>query len=143
MAIFDDPKKELKRMEEELFAAEEEQWEEADDLSDIRSLLRDYDDEDYQEFFQEEEDEPAYRNYANDYGRPVRNYANNYGRKRASVAYEEEEEEYLDDDAVLYRDDYRNAKHSKEKGVRGLLVIVILEILAIIGILGWWLSWLL
>ena len=41
--MFDDPRKELQRMQQELLAAEEEEW---DDLSDIQDLLDDYEEED-------------------------------------------------------------------------------------------------
>ena len=77
--MFDDPRKELQRLQEELLAEDDpEIGEYEEDLT-----------EGFEEFFDDESDEgdEHYRNYANGYGEF------------------EEEGEYLDDDAVFYQED--------------------------------------
>ena len=133
--MFDDPKKELQRLQDELLAAEEEQW---DDLSDIQDLLDDYEEEDsidalLAEFGGAQEEESHCQNYANGYGK----------RSGRQAVYEEEEPE-LEEDAVVYRQDPRQAKKAKkekkqkEKGVGGLIFLAILETLGILAIAAWW-----
>lgn len=127
--MFDDPKKELQRLQDELLAAEDEEW---DDLSDIQDLLDDYEEEDSVEAIMEEfgaQEQPRYQNYAN-----------GYGRATAAPAYYEEEEPELEDDAVVYREDARKKKKKdkKEKGVGGLVFLAILETLGILAIAAWW-----
>lgn len=147
--MFDDPRKELKRLQDELLAAEEEDAVE-DDLSDIADLLEEYtaEDEDYEACFEEnyedEYDQPQYRNYANGYGAKVRNYANGYGQGTArSAPRSVPEEQPLDEDSVLYRDDYlESRKKPKEKGVRGLVILACLETLGILAVLVRWILWL-
>ena len=75
--MFDDPRKELQRLQEELLA------EDAPEIGEYEEDLT----EGFEEFFDDEsdEDDEHYRNYANGYGEF------------------EEEEEYLDDDAVFYQ----------------------------------------
>ncbi len=131
--MFDDPKKELQRLQDELLAAEEEEW---DDLSDIQDLLDDYEEEDsveslLQEFGADAEEEPRYQNYAN-----------GYGRRPARPVYEEEAVPELDDDAVLYREDARTKKKAKkekkEKGIGCLVFLAVLETMGILAIAAWW-----
>ena len=133
MPMFDDPKEQLRRMQEQLLAAEEEE-EEFDDLSDIDDLLEEYLDEaEYGKYSEEAEEHlPAYRNYANNYGR---------SHRARFVDTDEFEEEELDEDAVFYREDYRRGK--KKQSNRGLMIIICLELIAIACVLGWWASWLL
>ena len=140
--MFDDPKKELQRLQRELLAEEEDWTEEEydydpdldDDLADIKALLRD----NHGEAYEESHREPLYRNYANNYGSQVRNFANQYGDE-----FDEETPE-MDDDAALYMDDYRaSRKKPKEKGIRGLVILACLETLGILAIAGWWVLWLL
>lgn len=126
--MFDDPRKELQRMQQELLAAEEEEW---DDLSDIQDLLDDYEEEDsiealLAEFGTEET--------------PVRNYANSYGGRSARPVFDyQETDDELDDDAVLYREDARKKKgKKKEKGVGGLVFLAVLETIGILAIAAWW-----
>lgn len=146
--MFDDPKKELKRLQAELLAAEEEEYVE-DDLSDIEDLLEEYTSEDdgidamFEGNYEDEYDQPLYRNYANGYGSQVRNYANGYGR--GAARHEPEEPEFDDEDSVLYKDDYlvsRKKKPKKEKGTRGLVFLACLETLGIVAILIRWILWL-
>ena len=149
--MFDDPKRELNRLQRELLAEEEQD----DDLADILAMLEEAEPEAaYEEDFVPE---PLHRNYANGYGGKIRNYANDYGRSMTRDLRPEEEEpdyeEYWeDDDRMVCTDDgdgddravYRDygRKKPKEKGIRGLVMLACLELLAIIGILGWWMLWL-
>ena len=125
--MLDDPKKELQRIQEELLAAEEEEW---DDLSDIQDLLDDYEEEDsidalLAEFAEEET--------------PVRNFANSYGKRQSRPVFDyQETDDELDDDAVLYREDARKKGKKKEKGVGGLVFLAILETIGILAIAAWW-----
>ena len=134
--MFDDPKKELRRLEEELLAAEEESWLTDDDLDldDIQALLDgDQEDEDYSDLFEEVEEMPRYRNYSN-----------NYGRRSAAMRFDDEEElDDPDEDEVLYKEDYKKAKKAKKKENRGLIFLAILETAAILAISAWWVLWLL
>lgn len=130
MPMFDDPKKELRRLQAELLAEEEP----ADDLDDIGELLEGYEEEGYEDCFEED--------YEEEYGqfqRPseYRNFANGYGQAMTEALMAEE----ADADRVLYRDDYRKAKRKRRKGVRGLIVLAILEMAAIVLLVGWWLMW--
>ena len=133
MPMFDDPREQLRRMQAELLAAEEEE-EEFDDFSDIDDLLEDYLDEaEYENYSEEaEEDLPAFRNYSNNYSRSHR------ARFVDTDVYDEED---LDEDSVFYREDYRRGR--KKQSNRGLLIIICLELIAIACVLGWWASWLL
>ncbi len=122
--MFDDPKKELQRLQKELLEEEEGQW---DDLRDIQDILEEYEEEDsveaiIREFGAESRREPAYQNYAN-----------GYGRRRDAF----EETPGLEDDAVLYREDARG-KRKKEKGLGGLVFLAVLETLGILAIAAWW-----
>ena len=120
--MFDDPKNTLRRMEEELRAAEyeeetEPEYEEDDWLADAKALIG------------EDEDIPI-RNHANGYGTRPMNYAMYDPRE----VYDEE----LDDDAVLYAQEPR-----KKKGIGGLVLLALLEVLGILAVLWWWARWLL
>ncbi|MBQ8834777.1 MAG: hypothetical protein IJ001_07630 [Oscillospiraceae bacterium] len=155
--MFDDPRRELNRLQRELLAEEEfDEAYEDEELADILAMLEERD--------EPEETEPLYRNYANGYGGKIRNYANDYGRAVTRQLAEEEpepdyEEYWEDDDRMVYADEddeddravYRDygrkpakkaKKEPREKGVRGLVILACLEMLAILGILGWWTIWL-
>ena len=111
MAMFDDPKKELRRLEEQLRAEEDFD----DELAGIESLLKDYEEEDFSGCFQEaEEEDVAYR-------RP-----DAYTRNMSETLLEEEEE--ID----------APKKPKKEKGIVGLAIVCFLEAAAIVGLLAWW-----
>lgn len=147
MPMFDDPRKELKRLQEELLAEEAEYPEEEpetpggfdDELEDILELIRDEKQDRPREYYQE----PMYRNFANNYGREqVRNYANNYGRGMSDALMEENVD---DDDSALYADEYYDReprKKKKEKGIRGLVILAVLEVLGIVAIAAWWVKFL-
>ena len=139
----------LQRLNEELLAEEEdyfEEYEEDEDLdeADIAELLGE----------EEPEEELFYRNHSNGYGADIRNYANRYG-KGSPLEFDTDdmEEEDLEDEEFLYRDDYRQAKKQQKKAKRaakkerkgklGLAVLAFIELVAILGILAWWASWIL
>ena len=141
---------ELWRLQQELLAVEEEDTCEEDDLD--LDALEEYlsDEEDYEEFFdsdyeEEYDQEPFYRNHANNYGETIKNHANRYGRgsqKQFDDDVDFDDSEFEDGD-VLYQYDYKKAKKKKRKQKVGLLILAILEIAAIGAILWWWASWVL
>lgn len=140
---------ELWRLQQELLAVEEEDYEE-EDLDILEEFLEEEDPEALEEFFdtdyeEEYDQEPFYRNHANNYGKNVKNYANRYGKgspKQFDDDMDFDNGEY-DDSDVLYRDDYRKARKKKKKANFGLIVLAIAEIAAIGAILYWWASWVL
>ena len=134
MPMFDDPRKELRRLEEELLAAEYEQEEQIEQYDEF---------EDFGEYDEDEailaearaligeEEPPIYRNHANGYGTRMPNPAVDFNR----TVYADEE--FDEDSAVLVE------KKKKEKGIGGLVFLAILELIGILGIVGWWVLWLL
>ncbi|HIR30618.1 MAG TPA: hypothetical protein IAB83_01215 [Candidatus Faecousia faecavium] len=155
--MFDDPSRELRRLEEELLAEEEEEEEFEQSEEDEYG--------EYDEFFDEEDlnnalygsdqgwvdnldellsEEPEVRNHANGYGTRMeapRKKASQASKKKEKKAkkrsvYEEEEYEQLDEDAAVFDDDY------KEKGIGGLVFLAILEIIGILAVVRWWIQWL-
>lgn len=151
--MFDDPKKELERLQDELLAEEDADWLEDDtdeELAQIKAMLNkdkpDRAGEDYERYFQndyreEYAQEPFYRNYSNGYGTQVRNYANGYGRGMPQFAQEGPEEDmalYMDEDD---RGDEQD-EQPREKGIRGLIILACLETLGILAIVVWWILWL-
>ena len=131
--MFDDPRKELRRLEEQLLAEEDpgpDVPEDAlwldDELEEARRLLGDEMPDDEEE--EDEDPEPmVYRNFANGYGRrqsvPVRN------RDR------------FDRDLEEYSDQVHD--EPREKGVRGLVILACLELLGIAAVIVYWLLFLL
>ncbi|MBR5126690.1 MAG: hypothetical protein IKU68_08140 [Oscillospiraceae bacterium] len=131
--MFDDPKKELRRLQEQLLAEEEDDYEEYEEEDeDVEDYDDDLDLDAIDELLEddEEEEEPRYHNFANRYGR---------GSPK-EFDYLEDDDEF-DDDAVLYREDYRRGKRKKKKGNLGWVIIAFLEVIAIAAIALWWLSW--
>lgn len=125
--MFDDPKNTLRRMEEELRAAEYEEEAEPD-------YGFDYENDDWLEEAKSligEDEEIPIRNHANGYGTRSQNYAVNNHR----MVYDDEE---LNDDAVLYAEEPQ-----KKKGIGGLVLLALLEMLGILAILLWWARWML
>lgn len=122
--MFDDPKKNLRRMEEALWEAEYEDtpeeenpdWTEGEEdwLEQAKELL---------------DEDPPIRNHANGYG--ARNYAVDFDR----TVYDDEEE--MDDKKAVYDD------APPPKGIGGLVFLAVLELLGIVAIALWWLKWLL
>ena len=120
--MFDNPKKDLNWLNDQLLA--EGQQEETDDLDWLEAELQE-----------------ARVLMDNDYSRPARRDVALYDYE-AEVREEEEDEE----DIALYADAPRPVKEKKpkkEKGIGGLVFLACLETLGIIAVLLWWVLWLL
>jgi len=146
MPMFDNPRRELERLHEQLLAEEEEELEE---------LMEEYGEEDYEEFFQEDYREeysqaPFYRNYSNQYGANVRNFANGY-RGEALMDEDDVEDDWDEENGEPYalfpesrRERRRRLRREKaekktaQKGTGGLKFILLLETVGILAILIWW-----
>lgn len=139
----DDPRKNLKWMEQELLAedrihrdfsklADQNYHEDADLLELVDQLIGEED----------TEETP-----------PVRNFANNYGRQPKSVRAERayQAAHFDESSAVLTKTKQqlrREARHQKIAGkkanvnhnIKGLVFLAILEMAGILAILGWWLQ---
>ena len=115
MPMFDDPKKELNRLQEELLSEETSGWE--DELADLDSLLADY---------EEDRTLPVKESYRK---------VDDVHRMSNALLEDEDDEDDSDDDEDLYRDEVKKAKKQKEKGVGGLIAVAIAESVAIIGLL--------
>jgi len=156
--MFDDPSRELRRLEEELLAEEEEEEFEQSEEDEYGE---------YDEFFDEDDlnnalygsdqgwvdnldellsGEPEVRNHANGYGTRMKapqkkvSQASKKKKKAKKVkkapVYEEAEYEELDEDAAVFDEDY------KDKGIGGLVFLAILEIIGILAVVLWWIQWL-
>ena len=110
-AMFDDPNKELNRLQEELMAVESD-----DTLDGLDDLLKDYEPTNLEECFRKafKDDE--------DFKRPD-------APKNLTDAMSE---------MLLSEDEEVPAPEAKEKGIAGLVVLCALETAAIIGLLAWW-----
>lgn len=138
--MFDDPKKELQRLEEALLEEEEEERQEEQQTSEDDYLDQKVIDEalygadqkwldDLNQILEESEPEEEEKEEP----RPVRrrkNPAVDYGK----AVYEDEGE--LDEDQAVFDDE------PKPKGIGCLLIVAILELLGILAIAGWWVKWL-
>ncbi len=115
--MFDDPQKELRRLERQLLAEEEPEDDWEDDLDEAHRLLGDAEpEEDLPEEF-------PLRNYANGYGRGVRN------RDRGDVDLEEYSSQVYEPPG--------------KKGIGGLLLLLLLEIIGILAVVVYWILFLL
>ena len=139
--MFDDPRKNLHWMEQELLA--EEEPEQPDEIYDtfggeFQEPYGQYDDDALMdlvdELIEEEAPEPPVRNFANGYGRR-RNPAVDYSR----TVYADHQ---FDDSAAVLVGEPPKKKAKKKKGIKGLVFLAFLEILGILAIIGWWLQWL-
>lgn len=139
--MFDDPRKNLHWMEQELLA--EEDPEQPDEIYDtfsgeFQEPYGQYDDDALMdlvdELIEEEAPEPPVRNFANGYGRR-RNPAVDFSR----TVYADEE---FDESAAVLVGEPPKKKAKKKKGIKGLVFLAFLEILGILAIIGWWLQWL-
>ncbi len=153
--MFDDPNKTLRRMEEELWAAEypEEDPDGPADETDVPlEELYDFGDSDWLQdtkaLIGDDEDIPI-RNHANNYGRPVAgkpsgNSRQNSGKTRPSnprndaVDFQRTvyADETLDEHAAVF------VEKTKKKGAGCLPILVLLEVLGIAGVIWWWIRWL-
>jgi len=132
MPMFDDPRKELQRLQEQLLRQDEE---------DLEELMEEYGEEDYEDFFQEDyEEEYAQEPY-------YRNYANGYREKNIfdeiEHAFEDEDEEepfalFVQERRGLFGRRKVVKEKPKKRSNRGLKVILLLEIIGILCVLIWW-----
>lgn len=120
--MFDNPRRDLQRLQQELLAAEEPEWEEEPEEEDddpeeafyeMKALLT-------REEWEEAEREPLYRRYTED-----------------GEVYEYEEDEEEDEDG----DEDWEPAHPKKKGIGGLIVAIVLEAAAIGALALWWFVW--
>ena len=122
--MFDDPKKDLKWLEQQLLAVEAPQ---EDDI-DLEELLAD------EELFEEDPMETELREARMLLGDITeRNWVGEF-------AYPEEEEEVH---VPAPRESRKEKKKKKEKGIGGLVFLACLETLGIVAVLLWWVLWLL
>lgn len=108
--LFDDPKKELERLQQQLLAAE---------MAPPEEDIEDFSDEIYEEFgddfsFDEENDIPLYS-------------------RAAGFDAEIEDEAYI-------MDEDRYVAPPKKKGFRGLVIFALLQAIVIIALVTWWLG---
>ena len=112
MAMFDDPNKELNRLQNELLSDDFEK-----ELAGLDDLLKDYEPTDMDDFFMEKPKADE------DFKRPN-------AKKDLTEAMSEM---LLDEELEI-----EEPKSKKEKGIGGLVAICVAETLAILGLLAWW-----
>ena len=109
MPMFDNPDRELSRLQQQLLEEEE-----------LEELVEEFGEEDYEDCFQEDYEEetrePFYRNHANGYGADIRNFANGY---RGEALFEEEE----------FEEDI-SPKNHRRRSARGLIAVGVFFALA-------------
>ena len=113
MAMFDDPNKELNRLQNELLSDDFEK-----ELAGLDDLLKDYEPTDMDDFFMEKPKADE------DFKRP--NAKKDLTEAMSEMLLDEEEE--LEE----------APKPKKEKGIGGLVALCVAETLAILGLLAWW-----
>ena len=113
--MFDDPKEELRRLQQRLLEEEDREEPDPDEdwLADAQEFLGDDPDD-------EEEEEPEEP--------PVRNYANGYGRARNRDRADLELEDYSEE---VYRG-------PRKKGTGCLVTLLCLELLGIAALAAYW-----
>ena len=131
--MFDDPNKELNRLQENLLADDF-------DLEGLEDLLKDYDTEDRIPAARKEEPKVEKPKAEKVFKRPA---ATKKQADELSDMLLDEEEDDFEDEEVFDEDDFADeavapAKAKKEKGVGGLIALCIAETLAIVGLLAWW-----
>lgn len=112
--MFDNPKRDLQRLQEELLAAEEPEWEPEADEEDPEEAFRDMKQMLAREDWEETDREPLYRSYQED---------------ADEMNFEEAPEEPDFEETPLPKE--------KKKGMGGLIAAVILESLALLAIAAW------
>lgn len=129
--MFDDPKKELQRLEDELLKAEMNDEEFERFYSDL-----------YEEFGPKEEDL-----LAGSPAKKVRNYANGYGQTnqpKQPGAVRQSGNGQKPASRPTYSDSHRSAAPAKkEKGIKGLVITACCLSLAIVAIVIYWIIFLL
>lgn len=139
--MFDDPKRELQRLEEELLA---EEAEENPDQEEEPAPEDEFD-----PFFDDDALNDAL--YGSDQGwledvdallqePEVRNHANGYGTRRSNPAVDFPKTVYADEDLDESQAVFDD--RPKPKGVGGLVFLAILEVIGILAVLLWWVQWL-
>ena len=121
--MFDNPEKELERLEEELLAAEDKD----DDFERFYAEI-------YGEFGAAPAAEEAPQEQIDQPRQEGRNYANGYGTRpeKPVTRREETAEDYEDTDSRSV------PVRKKKKGNGGLVLLACLECLGIIGVVLWW-----
>ena len=117
--MFDDPKKELQKLEDQLLAAE------------INHQTADLNDEEFEELYDKilEEFGPREENNGAPVSEPpIRNFANDYGKAAPARPLPDGDEILSDDEPA-----------APKKGVKGLVFLAVLEILAIAAVAAYWL----
>ena len=158
MPMFDDPKKELRRLEQQLLAEEEYDEYEEDYLTEDEWLEQELAEAKALSGYQEPREAPV-RNYANGYGAQVRQpqpRQAGYGsqqrpQQRPQGQYDPYQRSYLSgrsgydlQDREAYRPTVRNyseeavEEEEEEKGVGGLVFLAILLTLGILGVAAYW-----
>lgn len=138
MALFDDPKKELQRLQQQLLAEDDEEMDE---------FLEEFQDEDYEAFFEDDyeeeyEHEDYLRHFSGGYGKTI-------GKREKSIFDEIEdafEEEYDEEEPfAIFVEEKRNifgkrkVISGKRRGTsRGFKIMILLEIIAILCVAIWW-----
>ena len=126
--MFQDAKEELKRLEQQLLAEEDEpvQEETADDISseELEELKQLLESDSKEPMLTEDDDFDIVRNFDGQ----VRNYANNY------KAYNSDKS---DTDLESYSEEVRNPGQERSESFLTVLALVLLA--GILGILVWWL----
>ena len=136
--MFDDPKEELKRLEQKLLAEEEKQmpsqgeedWFEKE-LREAKALIGDSGELNTTRVFKTPVASAAKPQQVPD---QVRNYVNNYGKTIRNT-------DKVDLNMNKFSDEVM--EESKDKGVKVLLIFTILETLGIVGLVAYWLLFLL
>ena len=139
--MFRDTKEELRRLEEDLLAAEREASEMARADRLLEEFLAEEDDyDDSEEDFMQ--DYPAglvagqngYRNYSNNYGQP-QNYGQNPNYGRPQTPPPVYNTDWTDEDLEDYSDEvYEEPKDD----LRGLVVLAMFLLAGILGVLAFW-----
>ena len=112
--MFDNPKKELRELEDQLLAAE------------MNHKIAELNKEEFEELYDGilEEFGPALEQNGSPSDPPIRNFANGYGKGAPAAA------------APAHQP--VEAPPVRRKGVRGLLIAICLELLAIAGLTAYW-----
>ena len=110
MPMFDDPNKELSRMQEELLSGDDN-----DDLAGLDDLLKDYEPTVLEDL---PEEKPA---------APKPRKAPAVTKEAAALS-----------EMLLDEDEDMEPAQPKEKGIGGLIALCIAETVAIVGLLAWW-----
>lgn len=117
--MFDNPKEQLKQLEDQLLAAEQNKDEKFERL--YAELFEEYGPEP-----QEDSDEVIYRNYANSYGKNVKKAARPQAVQTRSAA-----------PAESYTDGHED--HAEpDRSIKVLVIIICIEILGIAALAAWW-----